>query len=171
MKHITAEDTKRRKAAGTVLAIGIFAAGSVADAASLTAGSYVANVYVAETLSAPGVVCLDPSGTSYFGVVHYGGVDAATLTMHLALSGIPAVISRQVLTVTHGVGTDAPEGTFVAHLSNGGGATGTFSASLQPFDNVSFTGSLIENAPALGCTERLEISLVRMPSSNFFSGP
>jgi hypothetical protein len=145
-----------------LLIAGLVAASPVAKAASLVLGNYAANVYVAEAFATAGGICPDRPGSNYLGALHYGGINAPSLTVHFAFAGNPAVVSRQTLTITDGTGTTTPQGTFVGQISTGGSANGTFSAVLSPFDGSSFTALITETAPALGCTERFEISLVRL---------
>jgi|GEM_PF-3304398 hypothetical protein len=125
-------------------------------------GTYAANVYVASAVPVPGGACPDSPGADYLGVVRFDGLGAGTLIAHFAFAGLPPFISRQVLTITNGAGTTRPSGTFTAQLSTGGGATGNFAAAFRLFDRSSFTAALTEVAPALGCTERFTIALVRI---------
>ena len=142
-----------------------FAGGAILAATSAAAtdlpksGAYAASIYV----SGAGNGCVDYAGTTYAGVLNYGGVDDNHAGLRVPL-GASGVVSIQALTAKAGVGTLAPSGTFTWKITSGQGGqsySGTWSARLSVVDSVSFVADITEHYNGI-CTEDLTVSLTRV---------
>jgi len=149
----------KARAAGAGLTA-LIAASSAWGATAPAPGKYLAHVVVAEANSA---LCPNPKGDHFHGILQYRGLNAKQVTLRApAVYDDTDVIERLTLTITSGVGSPSPSGTFSLLLTPIDlEATGTFDAKLTFSDADAFTARVTVTAPSIGCTEVFRIGLVR----------
>jgi hypothetical protein len=124
-------------------------------------GTYTASILVTEV---EGYECLDQKGDKYTGTLQYDGIKATKATLRKPyLYDDKYYITKLSLTITRGVGTLSPSGTFSLHLTVPFvlTVTGTFRAKLIFSDAKAFTEKLTVTATNISCTEGFEIALMR----------
>jgi len=127
-------------------------------------GSYFAMDYVPST---EGSGCVVASGSQLLSEVSYGGVKGKTFFIKSPYSASNGqVVSIQILTVTSGLGSLAPSGTleWTGYGSANWSVSGTFTAAITEVGTHAFMLSLSETFG--DCTEKQELSLVRMAVDN-----
>ena len=139
------------------------AASSAFGAAAPEPGKYSADILVTEV---HGAQCLDHVGDKYHGTLQYQGIDAKHATLRKpVLYDNTYLIEHLTLTITSGVGTLSPHGTFSLEITTPIGElklTGSFEAKLAFSDKEAFTERLIVMASSpIECTEVFQIALVR----------
>ena len=127
-----------------------------APADARRAAAYAAGM---EIKSANGSACVDFAGDQYPGVLQYGGLTAAVDTLRVTLPS-SGLIGTEVLTITSGIGTTQPGGTFtwkgVKPSGTAFSVSGTFTATITPVDNDSYIFAMNEQYG--NCTESSNIA-------------
>jgi hypothetical protein len=124
-------------------------------------GRYTAHILVTEV---HGFECLDQKGDKYTGTLQYNGIHATKETLRKPyLYNGKYLITTLSLTITSGIGTLSPRGTFSLRLTEPRRltVTGTFEAKLTFSDAEAFTEKLTVAATNIDCTEVFQIALVR----------
>jgi hypothetical protein len=140
---------------------------NLAESASApVAGIYAADVAVTATRG----TCPENVGQNFTGVANWGGIKAKIVTIRFPLSvagkDAYAIVIREALTITSGVGTTSLKGTLKSTV---GGINppftkldGTFSASLVFINADAFAASLSADFPTISCSEDSHVSLTRI---------
>jgi hypothetical protein len=132
------------------------------------AGVYAAAIAIT---AISGKSCPNTLGAQFAGVVDWGGVQSKTVTIRapVAIAGLYAIVSQQVLTITGGLGTAKLSGkvnwTSAGIDSPFSKLNGTFSASLVYIDGESFVANLSEDFAAIDCSEGAYVALTRVTGS------
>jgi hypothetical protein len=150
-----------RKARIPVALAAFLAASSASGATPPQPGRYTADIVVTEV---HGAECLDQTGDKYHGVLVYGGINATKATLRKpVLVDKVHLIEHLTLTITSGIGTLSPSGTFSLEVASPLDlkVSGTFEAKLIFSDAEAFTERLTVMAPSVDCTEAFDIALVR----------
>jgi hypothetical protein len=147
-----------RTLTAAAVALGLMA--SCATPAVAKSLAYAAGAYIQ---SVGGSGCLDTSGSTYAGVLQYGGLSGTTVTLRTPLP-ILSLMSTQVLTITSGQGGSSPSGTFtwkgVGPSGTAFNVSGTFSASVTTVDTNSVVFNISEHYGS--CTETSAISATKV---------
>lgn len=137
----------RIRAAATALAVSSLAI----SPASAKWSDYAAGVSVQ---SVSGGQCLDSSGASFAGVLQYAGLPGRSAFLRVPLAQL-GVVSTQALTISSGVGTAHPSGTFtwkgVGPQGTVWNVSGSFQASITTVDVNSYVFAITESYG--GCSE------------------
>jgi hypothetical protein len=152
----------------------LLAASTIAQAAGIGAavapgaGVYAAAIAVT---SVSGPTCPNTTGAEFAGVVDWGGIASPTVTIRspVAIAGLYALVSQQLLTIKRGLGTTKLSGT-VKWTSAGidspfSKLAGTFNANLVYIDAGSFVVNLTENLAVISCSESAYVALTRVTGS------
>lgn len=127
-------------------------------------GSYLAMLYVP---SAEGTGCVMGSSSQLFAEVSYGGLSSRTFYIKSPYAGSNGqVVSVQTMTVTSGLGSLTPSGTFTwtGYGAYNWNVSGTFTTSIQEVGAHAFMLNLTESYS--NCNENQSLSLVRMGVDN-----
>jgi hypothetical protein len=156
----------RRASLAMVVTILVFStAAEGASPPAPEAGTYAAAIAIT---AVSGPSCPNTLGAEFAGVVDWGGIQSKTLTVRapVAITGLYAIVSQQVLTITSGLGTTNLSGT-VEWTAAGidspfSKLDGTFTASLVYVDAESFVANLTEDFVSIDCSEGIDVALTRV---------
>jgi hypothetical protein len=123
----------------SLLVAGACAAMVAAPACAKKNDAYAAGLEVQSTND--GSDCLEFGGDQYSGVLQYGGLSATVDTLRMTLPG-RGLVWTEVLTITSGIGTTQPAGTFTWQEVKPSGTvfdvSGTFSLTVTKVDKNSY---------------------------------
>jgi hypothetical protein len=126
------------------------------------AGVYAAAIAIT---AVSGPTCPNPVGAEFAAVVDWGGTRSNTVKIRtpVAITGLYALVTQQVLTITRGLGTPKISGT-VKWTSAGINSPfskldGTFKASLVYIDGKSFVANFSEDFASIGCSDGVYVAL------------
>ncbi|HWA92644.1 MAG TPA: hypothetical protein VG889_21610 [Rhizomicrobium sp.] len=142
------------------LGIGALAVVALCGTAEAKRNAYAAGVDVQTT---SGTGCLDSSSSAFTGVLQYDGLSGKTAALRVPLPSV-GLVSTQILTVTAGLGTAHPSGSFTWKAVGPSGTlwnlSGTFQVTVTTVDANSYVFAMSETYG--GCTENSYISATNL---------